>query len=307
MQHTPEPQQRDAFVVVALTLALLASVAVACGTFLIMPPPTPVPSLAPTALVEAPEATATLAPPPTATSPASTTTPVPATASRVPPTPARLPPTASPLPPTPTMETEARAMMADARHGQELFNRLGCMACHGAQGEGGVGPTIAQTELPLERVVRQYRAPYRNMPRFGPDQVSEADIADIYAYLHTLPTPEAPVPSILLQVTPETGIGTIRGIIRYAETETPAVGEEIYVVPAAENPDGSLSFTYLPHLPAGVTDAGGRFEIADLEAGRYAVFYSRQEAPVRDAGGNLVLVNVLPGEVAEVEGFIPPP
>jgi hypothetical protein len=191
--------------------------------------------------------------------------------------------------------------------GQVLFSSLGCAACHGPQGEGGVGPTIAQTTLSLERVIRQYRAPYRNMPRFGPDQISEAEIADIYAFLHTLPTPQVQVPSVLANVTPEAGIGTLRGTIRYTGTDTPAADEQIYIVPAAQSPDGSLTFSYLPHLPAGQTDAQGRFEIADVEARLYAVFYSRQEAPVRDSDGRIVLVNVLPGETAEIEGFIPPP
>lgn len=306
MSDQPSYRQPNAFVVVMLTVAFIASVAVACGTFLSMPPPTPIPGPPPTVVAKASAATATSVPP-TATHPVPTRTPVPATQTPVLPTATSVAPTATSLPPTPTAQAKAEAVTADVQHGKELFNSLGCAACHGAQGEGRIGPTIAQTQLSLERVVRQYRAPYRNMPRFGPDQVSEAGIADIYAYLHTLPTPEVPVPSILMQVTPETGIGTIRGTIHYAETGAPAVGEEIYVVPATENPDGSLSFRYLPHLPAGVTDAQGHFEIADLEAGLYAVFYSRQEAPVRDARGDVVLVNVLPGEVAQVKGVIPAP
>lgn len=197
--------------------------------------------------------------------------------------------------------------MANAQHGRELFNSLGCVACHGPRGEGGVGPTIAQTGLPLARVIRQYRAPYQNMPRFGPNQVSEADVADIYAFLHTLPTPETRVPSVLANVTPEAGVGTVRGTIRYSDTGEPAADEQIYILPAAQKPDGSLTFNYLPHLPAGTTDTRGQFEIADVEAQLYAVFYSRHEEPVRDADGNIVLVNVLPGEAAEIEGVIPPP
>lgn len=197
--------------------------------------------------------------------------------------------------------------MANAQHGQELFNSLGCAACHGAQGEGGIGPTIAGTELSLARIVRQYRAPYQSMPRFGPDQVSESDIADIYAFLQTLPTPETRVPSVLANVTPEAGIGTIRGIIRYMESGKPAPDEQVFVVPASLNADGSLEFSYLPHLPAGTTDTEGQFDIADVEAQLYAVFYSRQEEPVLDKNGDVALANVLPGEATEVEGFIPAP
>ena len=223
-----------------------------------------------------------------------------------------MPSTDTPAPsPTPAIEAteegEEGSMMADAGHGQEFFNSLGCTACHGPQGEGRIGPTIAQTDLPLSRVVRQVRAPYQNMPRFGPDQVSEAGIADIYAFLQTLPKPQVTVPSVLANVTPEAGIGAIRGTIRYSDTGQPAVNEQIYVVGATENADGSLTFTYLAHQPAGMTDSDGRFEITDVEAQLYGVFYSRQEAAVLDTAGNVLLVNVLPGEVAEVEGVIPVP
>lgn len=204
-------------------------------------------------------------------------------------------------------EGEEDSMMADAGHGQELFNSLGCTACHGPQGEGRIGPTIAQTDLPLSSVVRQIRAPYQNMPRFGPDQVSETGIADIYAFLQTLPKPQATVPSVLANVTPEAGIGAIHGTIRYSDTGQPATNEQIYVVAATEHADGSLTFTYLAHQPASTTDSDGRFEIADVAAQLYGVFYSRQEAAVMDRDGNIVLVNVLPNEVTEVEGVIPAP
>ncbi len=295
--------------VASLSIAIFASIAVACGTLLTPPaPPAQVTTqtrLQATETTEIALSTNTPLPPP-----ATATTAGPVTPQPPPPTAAytAVPPTETPAPsPTPEPEGEEGGMMADAGHGQELFNSLGCTACHGPQGEGLIGPTIAQTELSLSRVIRQYRAPYQNMPRFGPEVVSEADIADIYAFLHTLPEPETQVPSVLANVTPEAGIGTIQGTILYRDTGQPAANEGIYVVPAAENADGTLSFTYLAHLPAGTTDAHGRFEIADVEAQLYGVFYTRQEAPVLDANGDIALVNVLPGKVAEVEGFIPAP
>ncbi|MFQ5856715.1 MAG: c-type cytochrome [Anaerolineae bacterium] len=303
-----EKSHSRSFLLVVLAIPIVASMAVACGTFLTPPAPTPPADVAARSQAPTPAsaATDTPQPPPLTPTVAPTSTPQPP-----PPTPTHTttPPADTPTrPPTAqTQEGEAGSMMANAQHGQELFNSLGCIACHGPQGEGAIGPTIAQTELPLARVIRQYRAPYQSMPRFGPDQVSESDIADIYAYLHTLPTPQEPVPSVLANVTPETGIGTIRGTIVYGGTGRPAADEQIYVVPVAEKADGSLTFSYLAHLPAGTTDAGGRFEIADVEAQLYGVFYTRQEAPVLDADGNIVLVNVLPGEVAEIEGLIPSP
>ena len=74
-------------------------------------------------------------------------------------------------------------------NGQNLFFSLGCNVCHGDQGEGLVGPTIAMTIVPLERVVQQYREPLEAMNEFPPDQVSDEEIADIYAWLQTVPRP----------------------------------------------------------------------------------------------------------------------
>ena len=74
-------------------------------------------------------------------------------------------------------------------NGQNLFFSLGCNVCHGDLGEGLVGPTIAMTIVPLDRVVEQYREPLEAMTEFPPDQVSDEDIADIYAWLQTVPRP----------------------------------------------------------------------------------------------------------------------
>ena len=74
-------------------------------------------------------------------------------------------------------------------NGQNLFFSLGCNVCHGDQGEGLVGPTIAMTIVPLDRVIQQYREPLEAMTEFPPDQVSDEDIADIFAWLQTVPRP----------------------------------------------------------------------------------------------------------------------
>ena len=74
-------------------------------------------------------------------------------------------------------------------NGQNLFFSLGCNVCHGDRGEGLVGPTIAMTIVPLDRVITQYREPLEAMTAFPPDQVSDEEIADIYAWLQTVPRP----------------------------------------------------------------------------------------------------------------------
>jgi len=71
--------------------------------------------------------------------------------------------------------------------GQELFFANGCNACHGDQGLGSIGPEIASTSLSLEEVISQYRNPRNQMPAFPADRVPDEQVADIYAWLQTLP------------------------------------------------------------------------------------------------------------------------
>ena len=87
-------------------------------------------------------------------------------------------------------------------NGQSLFFAMGCNVCHGDQGEGLVGPTIAMTVVPLDRVIQQYREPLEAMTAFPPDQISDEEIADIYAWLQTLQRPPASqeVPSKLAEL-----------------------------------------------------------------------------------------------------------
>ncbi len=86
--------------------------------------------------------------------------------------------------------------------GQSLFFDMGCNVCHGDTGEGLVGPTIAMTIVPYERVVEQYREPLEAMSAFPPDQISDQGIADIYAWLQTQERPpeSAVIPSKLAEL-----------------------------------------------------------------------------------------------------------
>ncbi len=87
-------------------------------------------------------------------------------------------------------------------NGQNLFFSLGCNVCHGDSGEGLVGPTIAMTVVPLDRVIEQYREPLEAMTEFTPDQVSDEEIADIYAWLQSVERPPAAdeIPSKLAEL-----------------------------------------------------------------------------------------------------------
>ncbi len=75
----------------------------------------------------------------------------------------------------------------NALRGADLYIANGCQVCHGETGEGIVGPTIARTGLDIQGVISQYRQPRGIMQEFSAEDISVADIADIWTWLQTLP------------------------------------------------------------------------------------------------------------------------
>lgn len=79
------------------------------------------------------------------------------------------------------------AAAQDAQAGRQLFERLECGRCHADMAQGDFGPQLAGTDLSLEVLTAQLRRPRGGMPAFGPDRVSDAEIAAIHAWLQSLP------------------------------------------------------------------------------------------------------------------------
>jgi mono/diheme cytochrome c family protein len=91
----------------------------------------------------------------------------------------------------------------DPQNGKKVFEQLGCFRCHGSAGEGmsqtgkdAGPPKIASTHLSLQDFVRSVRAPKGQMPPFGPKQVSDAELSDVYAFLQSVGSqPNVELPS----------------------------------------------------------------------------------------------------------------
>jgi mono/diheme cytochrome c family protein len=79
----------------------------------------------------------------------------------------------------------------DAANGHALFMADGCYQCHGTVGEGSrtTGPRLAPNPIPYEGFVQQLRKPANIMPPYTALVVSDAQVADIYAYVSSLPGP----------------------------------------------------------------------------------------------------------------------
>ena len=84
------------------------------------------------------------------------------------------------------------ALAASAENGKRVFMQRGCWQCHGTVGQGGAaGPRIAPDPLPYETLSAFVRTTNRAMPPYREAVLPEADLADVYAYLQSVPQPPA--------------------------------------------------------------------------------------------------------------------
>jgi mono/diheme cytochrome c family protein len=87
------------------------------------------------------------------------------------------------------------APQGDAANGKRIYLADGCFTCHGRAGQGGAfngpAPRLAQTILPFDGFKGQIRNPVNDMPAFSDANLSDKDIADIYAFVHSLPGPRS--------------------------------------------------------------------------------------------------------------------
>ena len=81
----------------------------------------------------------------------------------------------------------------NAGNGKALFMKAGCYECHDQQGQGGAGtgPRLAPNPIAYSAFTHQCRQPVNEMPPYTSKVVSDAELADIYAYLLSIPMPPA--------------------------------------------------------------------------------------------------------------------
>jgi mono/diheme cytochrome c family protein len=88
---------------------------------------------------------------------------------------------------------QGHALAASAEHGKLAFFQHGCWQCHGTVGQGSVatsaGKRLAPNPLPWEAFSAFVRSTNRAMPPYSEKILSDGDLADIYAYLQSIPKP----------------------------------------------------------------------------------------------------------------------
>jgi mono/diheme cytochrome c family protein len=78
-----------------------------------------------------------------------------------------------------------------AEKGKVTIVKHGCFQCHGTWGQGSVitsgGKVLTDTQLPFESFKAFVRTTNRAMPPYSEKILSDDDLADIYAYITSLP------------------------------------------------------------------------------------------------------------------------
>jgi cytochrome c553 len=79
----------------------------------------------------------------------------------------------------------------DAKNGKKLFAADGCYQCHGyeAQGATPTGPRLGPRPIAFAQFSKYVRQPTGQMPPYTTKSVPDKDLADIYAFLQSLPAP----------------------------------------------------------------------------------------------------------------------
>jgi ubiquinol-cytochrome c reductase cytochrome c subunit len=94
----------------------------------------------------------------------------------------------------PTIAQTPPPPKGDAVNGRKLFVSDGCYQCHGYEGQGSTatGPRLAPRPIPFAAFSKQLRHPSNEMPPYTAKVATDAQLADIYAFLQAVPPPQDP-------------------------------------------------------------------------------------------------------------------
>ncbi len=89
-------------------------------------------------------------------------------------------------------ESSGAPAAGNAQNGKKLFMSDGCYECHGRLGQGAAqtgAARIGPPQLSFEGFQSYVRSPKNNMPPYTSKAIPDPDLADIYAYLKSIPMP----------------------------------------------------------------------------------------------------------------------
>ena len=82
------------------------------------------------------------------------------------------------------MPRAQEAPPGDALNGKRLHLTDGCFTCHAFNGPA---PSLAKTDMPFDGFKAQLRDPANDMPAYSAAVLSDQEIADMYAFVQSLP------------------------------------------------------------------------------------------------------------------------
>jgi mono/diheme cytochrome c family protein len=89
----------------------------------------------------------------------------------------------------PAPRQDAAAPAGNGANGKKIWTAYGCYQCHGYGGQGGAGARLAPRPMAFPAFVRYVRRPAQQMPPYTAKVVTDQELADIYAFLLTIPAP----------------------------------------------------------------------------------------------------------------------
>jgi mono/diheme cytochrome c family protein len=90
-----------------------------------------------------------------------------------------------------TLTSNAASAAGNAEKGKNAFAKHGCWQCHGTVGQGSnAGKALAPKPMPFEAFSVFVRHTNGRMPPYQKAVLSDADLADIHAYLQSIPQPK---------------------------------------------------------------------------------------------------------------------
>jgi cytochrome c553 len=97
----------------------------------------------------------------------------------------------------------ATPAQGDVAAGQRAFTEYACYYCHGTVGQGSlpaVGPRVARVPRSFDSFKNYVRRPTGRMSSYPAAVLGDSTLADIYAYLRSVPEPAQPLPAVLEQL-----------------------------------------------------------------------------------------------------------
>ena len=87
-----------------------------------------------------------------------------------------------------TVAFSAAGAAGNPEKGKTAYVKHGCWQCHGFVGQGGMsGVKLAPNPMPLDAFSAYVRNTNRSMPPYQKAILPDADMADIHAYLQSIP------------------------------------------------------------------------------------------------------------------------